>query len=298
MQTKPNILRLLKQGDICLLDGAMGTAIAPYHTNQQPNELLNITHSDIVYCIHLDYLHAGSNIITTNTFCANAIDLKTYQQENLVTEINKKAVAIARKAIDDYQQIVASQPCFVAGSVGATRISLSRKPSITFYEMVAVYQQQIAALLASNIDLLLLETVIDKENLKAMLVAFKNCNCSTPVAVSFAVDATGKQTLLHFSLADMVQLAHQFHVDILGVNCANQMAEIKAIPHLQQLTSCYLMMYPNAGFPNKKGDYPVSSAQFCEHLQPFIANKMVSIVGGCCGTTPQYIADLKRSIQL
>ncbi len=289
----PNILRLLQQDKVLILDGAMGTSIAGFVNQQQPNVCLNVTNPEIIYQVHTDFLDAGADIITTNTFCANTVDLGRYKMQNRVEEINHSAVEIARKSIADYQKKNTGKPCFIAGSVGPASVSLSRQSLVTFDEMTACYQQQIAVLLSENIDLLLLETVIDRENLKAALTALRNCNSKIPTAVSFAVDSLGKQTVLGFPLTEMVDLVHQFGIDILGVNCAGKMAEIKAVPYLRELTRLPLMVYPNAGFPDKKGNYPITVEQFTHSLQVFIENKSVQIVGGCCGTTPEYIAALK-----
>ncbi len=293
MSRTPDILKLLQQDKVLILDGAMGTSIAEFVHDHQPAVWLNVTHPDIIYRVHTSFLNAGADIITTNTFCANAVDLRRYKMEDRVEEINRSAVETARKAIAGYQKKNPGKPCFTAGSIGPSSVSLSQQTSVTFNEMTACYQQQTAVLLSENIDLLLLETVIDRENLKAALTALRNCSSKIPAAVSFAVDAAGRHTVLGFPLTEMADLAHQFGVDILGVNCACKMAEIKAVPYLRELTRLPLMVYPNAGFPDKKGKYPVSAKQFTRILEPFIVDKSVQIAGGCCGTTPEYIAALK-----
>ncbi len=289
---KTNILELLAQNKVLILDGAMGTSIAKFCSTHQPGVTLNITNPDTIYRIHSEFLKAGANIITTNTFCANTIDLKRYKTPYTVEEINRLAVDIAKKSIIDYQKTNPHKPCFIAGSVGPTAVNISRQTAVTFNEMVANYQEQIAVLLSQNIDLLLLETVIDKENLKAMLMALIDCPKTIPVAVSFAVNSTGKQTILEYDLEEMVELTTAFPVDILGLNCANKMGELQAIPLLRKLSQLPIMVYPNAGFPDKEGNYPISAEQFSNQLQSFITENAIQIVGGCCGTTPQHIKEL------
>ena len=191
---KDKIIDLLKER-VLVLDGAMGTQIQQAKLSEEDfrgerfrdwpyalkgnYDLLSLVQPDLIYSIHQSYLGVGADIITTNTFNAQAISLSDYQMTHLVYEINYEASQLARRAVDKYSKRSPTKPLFVAGSIGPTNRSTSMSPcledpmyrAVTFDEMRLAYKEQIIALIEGGVDLLLIETVFDTLNAKAALFA-------------------------------------------------------------------------------------------------------------------------------
>lgn len=321
ISVRDQLKRLLKE-KILLLDGAMGTLIQQYQLNESDfrgerffdwktdikgnNEVLNLTQAELIKNIHTRYLEAGADIIETNTFNANRISLADYEMQDYAFEINKKAAQLARKAVNDFVD-KDIKPHFVAGVLGPANKTASMSPdvnnpayrAVTFDDLVLAYAEQTRGLTEGGVDILLVETVFDTLNAKAALFAiqqvFEEKKLDLPVMISVTItDASGRtlsgQTIEAF-------LNSVSHVDLLsiGINCALGAKEMK--PYLQELSTkapFYVSAHPNAGLPNQLGEYDQSAAMMAAEMKDFLDEKLVNIIGGCCGTTPEHIRQFAK----
>lgn len=313
-----NIQDILKHR-ILILDGAMGSLIQQYKLKEEDfrgerfkdtktlqkgnNDLLCLTRPDVIEAIHRKYLEAGADIIETNTFNANAISMEDYGLESLVHEINVAAVQLARKVADEYTQANPDKPRFVAGSIGPTNKTASMSPrvedpmyrAVSFDDMHRVYKGQIEGLIAGGVDLLLIETIFDTLNAKAALFAAeevrKEQNVNVPIMISVTLSDKGGRTLSGQTIGAF--LASIDHIDYLsvGLNCSFGAADMKPfLKELGRLAPTYISAYPNAGLPNQFGEYDETPEIMARQIKEYIDEGLVNILGGCCGTTPDHIA--------
>ena len=308
---------------ILVLDGAMGSLIQRYrlgeadfrgeqfksyaHNQKGNNDLLSLTQPHIIRSVHEQYLAAGADIISTNSFSANAISMADYAMQEQVCAINRAAAGIARAAADEYTAGNPARPRFVAGSIGPTNRSASMSPdvnnpalrTVTFDDLVAAYAEQIAALDEGGVDILLFETVFDTLNVKAGLYAAdehaQRGGRHIPVMVSGTItDASGRllsgQTLGAF----VCSIAHARLLSI-GLNCALGAAQLRPfVEELAHTAQCRVSVHPNAGLPNQLGQYDQTKEEMVDIVETYMQQGWVNIVGGCCGTTPEHIALLAQ----
>jgi len=311
---------------ILILDGAMGTMIQRHKLTETDyrgsrfanceilqkgnNDLLVLTQPEIIYDIHCQYLEAGADIIETNTFNAQRISMDDYGMSDFVREINLEAAQLARKAADAFTKKNPDKPRFVAGSVGPTNKTASMSPdvhnpayrAVTFDDLVLAYKEQMLALLEGGVDAFLIETIFDTLNAKAAIYAAEEAMKETGKRVDLMLSATvadvsgrtlSGQTIRAF-------MASVSHADILsvGLNCSFGARDLK--PYLQEmseLASCYVSAYPNAGLPNQFGEYDETPEKMAEQVVEYFDEKLVNIIGGCCGTTPDHIATYLKLIE-
>jgi 5-methyltetrahydrofolate--homocysteine methyltransferase len=308
---------LLKER-ILLLDGAMGTMIQDYKLEESDfrgkrfsnhakdlkgnNDLLSLTQPQIILEIHQAYLEAGADLIETNTFNANAISQLDYGTESLAYEMNFASAQIAKKAAEEYNVKTPDKPRFVVGALGPSNRTASISPDVnrpgyrntSFDQIAEGYLPQIKGLVEGGADILLVETVFDTLNCKAVLFAidqyFEQSQKQIPVMVSGTiVDASGRtlsgQTLEAFWTSVS-------HMDLLsiGLNCALGADQMRPfLTELSDLAPIYVSVYPNAGLPNEFGEYDETPQITAGLLSEFADRGFVNIAGGCCGTTPLHI---------
>lgn len=307
---------------ILLTDGAYGTEIqgcglqeADYRgaldltRDQKGNhDLLALTRPDVIGGITEAYLQAGSDIVSTNTFSANAISQADYGAEHLVDAINLAAAGIARKLADRFAED--GRPRFVAGAVGPTNKTLSLSPDVNdpgyreidFDTLKQVYRAQIDALLAGGVDFILVETIFDTLNAKAAIMAAKEAGrargCAVPLMISMTItDLSGRNLSGHTVEAFWQSIKHAEPITI-GLNCSFGAAQLR--PHLQALASAadsLIMAYPNAGLPNALGQYDEAPAETAGQLREWAEAGLVNILGGCCGSTPAHIAAIRQAVE-
>lgn len=309
----------LLQEKILILDGAMGTMIQRHrlqeedyrstrfkdfeHSIKGNNDILVLTQPQIIQDIHTLYLQAGSDIIETNTFNAQSISQADYNMQSLVQEINLSAAKIARKAVDEFMQKNPHRSCFVAGSVGPMNKMLSMSPdvnnpgyrAVTFEEIATAYEEQIAALVAGGIDVLLIETIFDTLNAKAAVYAAKqyfrkNPSLQKPIMLSGTItDSSGRTLSGQTAEAFYISLQHAHPLSI-GFNCALGAKDMTThLEALNRIATCYISAYPNAGLPNALGQYDETPNMTGAFIKEWAERQLVNIVGGCCGTTPDHI---------
>ena len=297
------MLRNIFKNKIVVLDGAMGTALQERDLSPEDfggeafdgcNENLVRTRPDVIQDVHEAYLKAGADIIETNTFGGANFVLGEYGLEDLVDEINSKAVQLARAACDKYSS--PEKPRFVAGAMGPTTKALSVTGGITFDELAFSFYEQAKALVAAGADFLLLETALDTLNLKAgytgILRAFDELSKSIPIAISGTIETMGTMLAGQAVEAFYTSVEHMNPLYI-GLNCATGPEFMRDhIRTLSQISAFPVSVVPNAGIPDEEGVYPESPEALAGILASFIDEKWVNMVGGCCGTTPKHIAAL------
>lgn len=314
---------------ILILDGAMGTKIQSleltaedYHSGRFKDWHIALTGNNDVLCltapndirhIHEQYIEAGADIISTNTFSANRISQKEYGCEAYAREMSLEGARIARLAADSFNQQTSdtTRHIWVAGSMGPTSKSLSlasdmNEPglrNITFDEMAAAYEEQAEALIDGGVDLLLLETCFDALNAKAAIYAIEcineRRNMEIPLMVSATINDRSGRTLTGQTLeAFYISIAHYPHLLSFGLNCSFGVTELR--PFVEQLSNripVYLSLYPNAGLPNEMGEYDELPAFTANHLRQMAISGLLNIAGGCCGTTEEHIRAISEALK-
>ncbi len=323
VSTAHDTLHSLLAERILLLDGAMGSLImgrkpteADYRGERfadhskdlkNANDILCLTQPQMVEECHREYLEAGSDIIETNTFNANAIALDEFELVQVTYELNKAAAELAKQAAADFTEREPDKPRFVAGSIGPTKVMLSMNPDapgerpVTFDDMVASYCEQIRGLIDGGVDILLPETSFDTLTMKACLFAIRNVfderAVELPVMVSGTIFDTGRSLTAQTVEGFYESVAH-FPMLSVGLNCAVGPKQIRPyIDALSRLADCYVSCYPNAGMPDGMGGFDSNPTEVAGHLKEFAENGWVNIVGGCCGTTPDYIRTIDAAIR-
>jgi 5-methyltetrahydrofolate--homocysteine methyltransferase len=314
-------LRNLLEDRILLLDGAMGSLImgqGPTESDyrgelfknhavdlKNANDVLCLTQPQIIEKIHRQYLEAGSDIIETDTFNANVVSMEEFQLAEHTYAINKAAAEIAKRATADFS--TPDKPRFVAGSIGPTKVQLSLNPDepgvrpTNFDDMVASYTEQVRGLIDGGVDLLLPETSFDTLNMKACLFAiatyFEKHNVEVPVMVSGTIFDGGRSLTAQSIEAFYTSLSH-FPMLSIGLNCALGPAQMRPyVESLSQLADCHISCYPNAGMPDGMGGFDSSPEEVAANIRDFAENGWVSIVGGCCGTSPEYIHKIGEAVK-
>ena len=306
---------------ILVLDGAMGTMIQRYTLTEEDfrgeqfknhtcdlkgnNDLLSITRPDIVKAIHKEYLDAGADIIETNTFSGTSIAQADYSLESSVYELNFKSAKIAKDVAITCS--TSDKPRFVAGAIGPTNRTASISPDvdnpafrhITFDQLKEAYTEQVNALIDGGVDLLLVETVFDTLNCKAALFAiedvFESKGIRIPIMVSGTITDESGRTLSGQTAEAFLNSISHIPLLSVGFNCALGTKAMR--PYVRELAKkapFFVSAYPNAGLPNEMGEYDESPEAMGTQLEDFMQNALVNIVGGCCGTTPEHIAEFVR----
>jgi 5-methyltetrahydrofolate--homocysteine methyltransferase len=310
---------------ILIVDGAMGTMIQRYRFDEETfrgkrfadharsvkgnNDLLVLTRPEAIAEIHDGYLAAGADIVSSNTFNAQRISLADYGMEELATEMNVVAAKLARKAADEWTARTPDQPRFVAGAMGPTNRTASISPDVnnpgfrgvTFDELVEAYGEQARGLIEGGADLLLIETVFDTLNAKAAgfaaLKVFDEMGVTLPLIVSGTITDRSGRTLSGQTPEAFVFSIRHLNPFAVGLNCALG-AELMR-PYLAEIAAVadtLTIAYPNAGLPNAMGEYDEGPHDMACQLGPWAKDGLLNIVGGCCGSTPEHIAEIREQV--
>lgn len=301
-----------------LLDGGMGSVIQTYGIKGANNDMLSIERPDVILDIQRRYVDAGVDVLTTNTFSSQRVSQHEYHQEHRIAEMNRASVKIARQAADEAMAKYGRQ-VYIAGDVGPTSKMLSMSDdvndpasrSITFDELEDAYLEQIQVLLEEGVDAILIETIFDTLNAKAALSAYSKAKeameaaaiakgeTPRPVEVMLSMtvsDASGRtlsgQTVEAFAISVM----HAKPLSI-GLNCG--LGADGMIPYLRRMgkvAPCYLSCHPNAGLPNQFGGYDDTPEDMVRLMTPYMDEHLVNMIGGCCGTTPEHIAAMRKML--
>ncbi len=310
---------------IMVLDGAMGTMIQRYNLTEsdfrgeefschpQPlvgnNDILVLTRPDIISAIHRQYLEAGADIIETCTFNSQRISQQEYGTQNLISRLNYGAAQLARAEVERMNALTPEHPRFVAGSVGPTSKMLSMSPDVEnpgyrecdFDTMLAAYTEQIEALVAGGVDMLLVETVFDTLNAKAALTAaqkvFESSGLQLPIMLSLTIADAAGRVLSGQTLEAVLTSVRHFNLTAIGLNCSFGAAQMEPfLRELSDIAPCFVSAYPNAGLPNAMGEYSQTPQMMATDIARFAERGIVNIVGGCCGSTPEHIAAIAGAV--
>jgi 5-methyltetrahydrofolate--homocysteine methyltransferase len=307
-------LRKLLDQRIVVLDGAWATMLqaaaltpADYrgellaehsHDVTGDPDLLNLTRPDVILDVHRQYLAAGADITTTNTFTATSIGQADYGLQSLVREMNLRGAQLARQAADE------AGGRYVAGSIGPLNVTLSISPrvddpayrTVSFEKVRDSYAEQIQALADGGVDLLLMETIFDTLNAKAAIAAAREVAPHLPLWISLFVDLSGR-TLSGQTVEAFWRAIEHAEPLVVGVNCSLGAEEMR--PHVAELArfaGTYTACHPNAGLPNPFGGYDQTPEETARLLGEFAEAGMVNIVGGCCGTSPAHIKQIAAAV--
>ncbi len=323
---REQLLRSLLSERILILDGAMGTMIQRYRLTEADyrgerfsdfprdlkgnNDLLVITKPDVISEIHRAYLEAGADIIETNTFGANATTLHAYGLDSLCYELNVAGAKVARNACDAYE--TADKPRFVAGVLGPTDKTATISPdvndpaarNITFDALVADYSVATRGLMDGGADLILIETIFDTLNAKAAIFAvqsvFEERGTSLPIMISGTItDASGRTLTGQTTEAFYNSLIHAKPISI-GLNCALGAEELRQyVEELSRVANCHVSAHPNAGLPNPLAPtgYDDTPENMAGHIREWARSGFLNIIGGCCGTSPDFIRAIAETVQ-
>lgn len=287
---------------ILILDGAMGTMLQRKGL-QGNSESFNLTNPETIGEIHNEYIEAGADIITANSFSANSISQSEYNPSEKAGQMAEAAARIARKAAGE-----APRKVWVAGSVGPTSKSLSLAQNIndpvfrpySFDEMAEEFEAQIRGLVKGGVDLLLFETCFDALNTKAALYAIGHIPEASdiPIMISASMSDRSGRTLTGQTMEAFYRSVQHCSPLSFGLNCSLGAEEmIPLIAEVASFATCAVSCYPNAGLPNEMGEYDETPSQMAESVRKMALAGSVNIVGGCCGTTPEHIKAVAEAVK-
>ena len=323
--TETQLIGLLQER-ILLLDGAMGTTVFSMgmsesqmrgerfadHQQDLKNfvDILALTHPQALVEVHRQFLAAGADIVQTNTFGSSPVAMAEFGLEAEMKELNTAAVQAARQAVEEIMLEDPKRPRFIAGSIGPTTKTASLSPqvedpgyrAITFDQHVESYFQQVSALVEAGVDILFPETTFDTLNLKACLFAisryFEQHDVQLPVMASVTITDAAGRTLSGQTIEAFWNSVAHFDLLSVGINCAFGPEKIRPyIRELSNIAPVYISCHPNAGLPNEFGGFDQTPADMVTAMREFVDQGWVNIVGGCCGTTPEYIQAFSDMVQ-
>ena len=309
---------------ILILDGAMGTMIQGYKLTEMDfrgnlellqmlnyqgnNDMLNLTRPDIIEDIHRRYLKAGADIISTNTFSAQRISQADYHMEDFSYDIALQGAKLARKCADEYS--TTNKPRFVAGSIGPTNKTCSMSPDVsdpakrdlTYDTLFNAYSEQVEAMIKGGIDAILIETIFDTLNAKiaidASLSEMRKVGIDLPIMLSVTITDLSGRTLSGQTLEAFLASISSYPIFSVGLNCSFGAEQMR--PYIKELVSkapYYISIYPNAGLPNSMGKYDETAEVMVPQMQTYVDEGLVNIIGGCCGTTDEFIAGYTKIVK-
>ena len=325
LDTRIATLKQAIQDRILILDGGMGTMIQGYKLTEEDfrgerfkdwpsdiqgnNDLLVLTRPDVIKAVHLAYLDAGADILETNTFNATQLSQSDYGMEELVYELNVEAARLAREAADEKTAQEPEKPRFVAGVLGPTSRTASLSPdvndpgfrNIDFDTLAENYREATKGLIEGGADIILIETIFDTLNAKAAIFAvqdvFEELGIELPIMISGTItDASGRTLSGQTTEAFWNSIRHAKPLSV-GLNCALGATELR--PYLEELSNkadTYVSAHPNAGLPNEFGEYDQSGKEMAAIIDEFAASGFVNIIGGCCGTSPEHISAIAKTV--
>ncbi len=302
MSAKPNLSQpsksffdLLASGKPVISDGAMGTMLHARGINfDECFDALNLTRPAVVAEVHHAYIDAGSNMIQTNTFGANAYKLARHGLDKQVTEINAAAVELARRvALASFQDIL------IAGDVGPLGVRMAPFGRVKPEQARSVFTEQIGALIEAGVDLLIIETMTDLHEINEAIQAARAIAPNIPIIASMTFTRDDR-TLLGDNPAKVARRIQAYGADVIGVNCSGGPNQLLRI--LKQMREAVpagrFSVMPNAGWPEQVGGrimYPATPEYFADYALA-LWHEGANVIGGCCGTTPRHIKAMRGAV--
>ena len=309
---------------ILILDGAMGTMLQRFNLQEADfrgelfadsrvdlkgnNDLLSLSNPSYIESVHRAYLEAGADIIECNTFNANSISQKDYGTEKFVKDMNRAAVRLARRLADEFSS--SKKPRFIVGSIGPTNKSASISPdvmhpekrNVSFDELVECYKEQVIVMAEEGVDAFLIETIFDTLNAKAAIYAINEVlrekNIDIPIMLSVTLTDKSGRTLSGQTLSAFYYSIEHANPLTVGLNCS--MGIDSMIPYLEELAKiadCGISVYANAGLPDELGKYTQTPEKMADGYEYLAKKGIISIAGGCCGTTPEHIKEISERLK-
>ncbi|MGW3010066.1 methionine synthase [Streptomyces sp. NPDC001219] len=302
-------LREAMASRVVVADGAMGTMLQAQDPSMEDfqqlegcNEILNVTRPDIVRSVHAEYFEVGVDCVETNTFGANFAALAEYDIPERVFELSESGARIAREVADEFTASTGQQR-YVLGSMGpGTKLpTLGHAPYVTLRD---AYQQNAEGMIAGGADALLVETTQDLLQTKAAILgarrALKVTGADLPVICSVTVETTGTM-LLGSEIGAALTALEPLGIDMIGLNCATGPAEMSEhLRYLARHSRVPIACMPNAGLPvlGKDGaHYPLTATELADAQETFVGEYGLSLVGGCCGTTPEHLRQVVERVR-
>jgi 5-methyltetrahydrofolate--homocysteine methyltransferase len=310
---------------ILIIDGAMGTMIQQHKLDEAAyrgerfkswnrdvkgnNDLLVLSQPEIIRDIHTAYINAGADLISTNTFNAQVISMADYGMESLSHEMNVAAAKLTRSAVDAAEK-KDGKLRWVVGAIGPTNRTASLSPDVnrpefrntSFDELRDAYLEQAKGLIEGGSDILLIETIFDTLNAKAagmaVLDAYDETGVELPLMLSGTItDRSGRTLSGQTTEAFWYSMRHLKPFSI-GLNCALGAEPMRPyVAELSRIADVYVSAYPNAGLPNAMGEYDETPHEMACQIEPWAAEGLVNMVGGCCGSTPEHIAHVREHVR-
>jgi methionine synthase / methylenetetrahydrofolate reductase(NADPH) len=284
----------LKEG-LIICDGAMGTLLDLYEYPELPHDIQNTKNPDIIERIHSEYVDAGAEIIETNTFGANRYRLSYYHLQDEVREINAKGVEIARKVARHYSEHENKQ-VYVAGAVGPTGKLLAPIGKVTSAQMVDAFREQVEVLVEGGVDLIMLETFVSLNELDLAIQAVKEVT-DLPIIAQKAFSEDGAILSGNFPL-DVVEHLRSRGVDVIGANCTVGPQRMFGIIRSMYKEGVIMSAQPAAGIPTLRDGRSVyhTTPEYLAMYAKQLVEAGVRIIGGCCGSTPAHIREIKKAV--
>ena len=299
-----NLLDLLKER-VVVFDGAMGTQIHAadldlddYWGQEGNSEVLNLSRPDVIAKIHANYFEAGADCVETNAFGANEVVQAEYDMADRVHEMNVAAARIAKEVAAGYPGR------FVVGNIGPGT-KLPTLGNTTFDDLERSYTIQVDGLMEGGVDALIIETCQDLLQTKSVIVAcqtaFKKFGRKVPLIAQVSIETTGTMLVGSDISAALASLEPYREIDVVGINCST--GPVEMIEHIRYLTRHSrrpVSVQPNAGLPEIRDGatfYPLTAEELVAYHTTFVEEFGVQIVGGCCGTTPEYIRQLSDAMK-
>jgi 5-methyltetrahydrofolate--homocysteine methyltransferase len=310
---------------ILIIDGAMGTMIQQHKLDEAAyrgdrfkswnrdvkgnNDLLVLSQPKIIRDIHTAYINAGADLISTNTFNAQVISMADYGMESLSHELNVAAAKLTRDAVDEAEKADGKMR-WVVGAIGPTNRTASLSPDVnrpeyrntSFDELRDAYLEQTKGLIEGGADVIMIETVFDTLNAKAagmaVLDAYDATGVELPLMISGTItDRSGRTLSGQTTEAFWYSMRHLKPFSI-GLNCALGAELMRPyVAELSRIADVYISAYPNAGLPNAMGDYDETPHEMACQIEPWAAEGLVNMVGGCCGSTPEHIKHVREHVE-
>lgn len=287
------LLVRLARGDVLIADGAIGTMLMERGLEPgQPPESFNLVHTDVLEDVVREYLEAGADIIQTNTFGATRLKLQNHGLDKDIERINRNAVLAVKKVV--------GSAAYVYGSCGPTGQFLQPYGDVTLDEMYDVFKEQINVLCSAGIDLIGIETMSDLSEATCAVKAAKDV-AAVPVMVTMTFNHTprGFYTVMGATIEEAAYALQDTDADIIGSNCGNGIEKMIAIAReFRRHTKLPLAIQANAGVPqlvDGRAVYPETPEFMAERVGDLLVSG-VSIIGGCCGTTPAHIRALRKAV--
>ena len=281
--------QVVKKNKVLLFDGAMGTMIKSYGLNINNSiEIYNFTEEETIKRIHRDYIKAGADIITTNTFGANKIRFKNDKYD--IEEVISKGIKIAKEARDGNDRIL------IAYDIGPTGVGVKPVGTLTFDEAYEIFKKQIIIAEENEVDLILIETILNLEECKAAIKAARDYS-KLPVLCTFTLNMDG-ELFDGNSIENAIKEVNKLDIEAVGINCSPGVKDIYIIVEkIKELTEKEIMVQPNTRcyIDNLKDFIEISENEFSEEILKCI-KKGAKIIGGCCGTTPRYTKKIKEKL--